>query len=1038
MCRMVWMRSLSLVSAVLSLSLAAADPLLQDVPIAAPLRQSLDGSAWTLTSGALSVPATVPGDVVTDLQAAGLIGDPLVGNGTRAAAPLWDLPWTYSTQFDAPPGFAGAPDGASLVLDGAKMVADVFLNGVALGDVRSQFLRYVIPLPRALLRAAGNALAITFAPAADARNVEGRFMACSGGWDWAPQTLVRTPPCPPNASASCAHAGLAAFSRGLWKSVYLIALPAGSAALTALVPAIFYAGAYPTAPLGDAANGPWTVRVRVHALAPPGGAAGVLTVAGDWPGAGARASRAVALPAGNSTVELELVARDVALWWPAGAGAGRAFYAVNASFVPSGGGGGALAVSDARRVGFRALSLVTGDDSAALAGRDGSGNLTLRYRVNGADWALRGANLVPLDALEGRASAAAARRLLASAADAGMNALRVWGGGAFQSDAFYDAADDAGVLLLHDLMFANNDWAPSASSTVADEVRHNVRRLASHAALASWHGCNECEPHVAFNGNVVGLALPIVAQEDASRPLWPASPSAGWAGGVDMRTGLPNGRPLRAMRGAPAPAPAPALGGGGGGCALISNATVAYKSASDATLAGLADADACCAACLALPADACATALWDGASCFIRGSALLDTFWASAALWPARNGPAPRPPADYHGPYYAPAGWPTIDNPGGGGGAPWADAFPAALPAPGAAPLGARAPGQFNSELGAVGAPSFESLAPALAPPWGLHAPDMYIRNYACDSALAGYFPAAPPGFAAAAGAAAFRGQLFLCAVAQAAKLEALLAPRRAANVWGALLWQLNEIWPTVSWGTLEHGTAGFTRGQVAGGRWRPAHYLLARSLLRNVFAAVAPDGRLLLRNDHPLEPLAGVATFALTHTLTGAPRGAPLALHVALPRGPAAALWDCLTGGNATTGCAPLADWLAARGCARDGTDCVVRVAVVDAAGAVALETTVALAAPGAVALPPGTAAAVTAAVARAANADGSVNVTVAAAASAMWVHLTTAAAGRFSDSAFHLFGASERTVAFIPWDADAAAAFADTLRVEHLRTYY
>jgi len=181
--------------AALVVALASADPSLQDPPLAAPLLLPLDGSAWTLASGALTLPASVPGDIVTDLEAAGLIGDPLFSNNTRGAAPLWDLPWTYATTFDAPPAFLGD---AFLVLDGAKMVADVFLNGAPLGDVRSQFSRYVIPLPPGLLLAAGNALAITFAPAADARNVEGRFMACSGGCACrslrAPRRAPRTAP----------------------------------------------------------------------------------------------------------------------------------------------------------------------------------------------------------------------------------------------------------------------------------------------------------------------------------------------------------------------------------------------------------------------------------------------------------------------------------------------------------------------------------------------------------------------------------------------------------------------------------------------------------------------------------------------------------------------------------------------------------------------------------------------------------------------------------------------------------------------------
>lgn len=321
---------------------------------------------------------------------------------------------------------------------------------------------------------------------------------------------------------------------------------------------------------------------------------------------------------------------------------------------------------------------------------------------------------------------------------------------------------------------------------------------------------------------ITALALPAAAAADDSRPLWPASPSAGWASGVDRLTGLPNGRTLAALRpfmrapsaeaalgtalsveGAPtvrgraaaAPAPAAAAGPCGVNCTRIPGATTPYNSPSDVTL-NASSPEACCALCAAAPPENCAVALWDGLRCFLRADARLDHFWASDALWPDRSGPLPPIPADFHGPYYSPGGSPTVNSPSGGPAAWLADVFPAAFAGAGSAPLGANAPGLFNSEFGVTGPVSFESLSPALSPAdWGVRSSAMFWRNYACDGALAAYFPMLPAGFADARGEAAFKGQLFLCAVAQAAKLALVFEPARAGNFFGNLIWQLNEIW---------------------------------------------------------------------------------------------------------------------------------------------------------------------------------------------------------------------------------------------------
>jgi hypothetical protein len=143
------------------------------------------------------------------------------------------------------------------------------------------------------------------------------------------------------------------FSKGIWKSVYTVTVPV--AAITYLVPHVFYDGAFPTAPLTDDSNGGFTVRVRVHLWAPRATTATV-SVAGGWLGA-VNTSGPVAIPAGDSNVTLSLSAPagSVKLWWPLGLG-GQSLYAVNATVVA---GGGAPAAATERHVGFRYVVYAT-------------------------------------------------------------------------------------------------------------------------------------------------------------------------------------------------------------------------------------------------------------------------------------------------------------------------------------------------------------------------------------------------------------------------------------------------------------------------------------------------------------------------------------------------------------------------------------------------------------------------------------------------------------------------------------------------------
>ena len=181
----------------------------------------LPGS-W-LRIGPTTIPASVPGDLLTDLQRAGLIGDPLAELNFLNESAAWTAnTWSYRTSFsaDAAAGAAaaGGDDAYLLVFDGVKMGADVRVNGVLLGAVADQFLRYSFALNSSVLglgrrrRGGGGGTAtqqheleLIFDPGIACG---GRWMACTGGWDWAPYS-------------SSAQAGAPTFSYGLWKSVYV-------------------------------------------------------------------------------------------------------------------------------------------------------------------------------------------------------------------------------------------------------------------------------------------------------------------------------------------------------------------------------------------------------------------------------------------------------------------------------------------------------------------------------------------------------------------------------------------------------------------------------------------------------------------------------------------------------------------------------------------------------------------------------------------------------------------------------------------------
>ncbi len=162
------------------------------------------------------------------------------------------------------------------------------------------------------------------------------------------------------------------------------------------------------------------------------------------------------------------------LWWPAGSGS-QPLYELKVRCGDE---------IEIRRVGLRKVELIT---------TPGEAGARFALRTNGREIFCKGANWIPADALPSSATPELTEKLLRSAVSANMNMIRVWGGGRYEQDFFYDLCDELGLLVWQDFMFARSLY-PSTDDfleQVRHEVDYQVRRLGYHACLALWCGDNE-------------------------------------------------------------------------------------------------------------------------------------------------------------------------------------------------------------------------------------------------------------------------------------------------------------------------------------------------------------------------------------------------------------------------------------------------------------------------------------------------------------------------------------------------------------------
>jgi beta-mannosidase len=446
------------------------------------------------------MPATVPGTVHTDLMAKGAIPDPFYRTNENDVQWIDGRRWLYRREFDVPAPFL-EHNSIVLVAEGLDTFATIRCNGRVVGKAQNMFLVYRFEVKRAL-RPGRNVLEILFQSpvhrakalekkhgplqvALEPHRVHVRKAQYSFGWDWGPRLTTS----------------------GIWRSIRLEAHTAGRLH----DPHVKIVSVNPQAvrlqiSVGIMRYGRSPLRLHM-----------VMT------GEGTHLEKEV--PVVGNAVTFRLQVKNPHLWWPSGCGDQPIYTAVLSLCGP----GGRELHSDRVPFGIRTVRLL---QKADTEGR------SFIIEINGKKIFCKGADWIPADTFLPRVSASTYERLLRMARDASMNMIRVWGGGIYEQDVFYDLCDRLGLMVWQDFMYACGEYPEHRAflQEAKREAEQVVKRLRNHPSIVLWCGNNECEwifceenpgksPEEMHGAPIFRDVLPAaVRMHDGSRPYWRSSP----------------------------------------------------------------------------------------------------------------------------------------------------------------------------------------------------------------------------------------------------------------------------------------------------------------------------------------------------------------------------------------------------------------------------------------------------------------------------------------------------------------------------------
>ncbi len=434
-------------------------------------------SDWTFcqVGDTLWSDAKVPGTIHQDLLNHNRIPNPFYGMNEEAVQWVENEDWMYRTSFVVTEEQLNR-DAAVLELDGLDTYADVFLNGALILRSDNMFVGHKVPV-KSVLRKGENRLLIRFRSAVKEAlpqwetngfdypadndhsskrvSIYTRKAPYSYGWDWG----IRLATC------------------GIWRPVRLVFSD------VARIEDYYVRQASVSASKADVDNRLEITNVTSQPVS------ALLKVAYHYSANDTKeVQKQIELRPGENTVSLPVMIDNPHLWMPNGWGE-PSLYKFTASVSVD----GVEVASQERQVGLRSIRVVMEDDEHGKS---------FYFEVNGYPMFAKGANFIPDDALLPNVTTERYKRIFEDVKAANMNMLRVWGGGIYEDDKFYDEADRNGILIWQDFLFACTTYPhdPLFLKRVEAEAEYNIKRLRGHASLAMWCGNNEIYEGVRYWG----------------------------------------------------------------------------------------------------------------------------------------------------------------------------------------------------------------------------------------------------------------------------------------------------------------------------------------------------------------------------------------------------------------------------------------------------------------------------------------------------------------------------------------------------------
>jgi beta-mannosidase len=440
----------------------------------------------------------VPGTVHTDLLNLGLIEDPFFEDNEKRLQWLSEQDWVYKTSFDLPGDF-DSDTPINLVFEGVDTIAEAWLKGKMIGDFQNMFRTYDFEISK-LLKTRNNLLEVKFySPTKYAEEQEKKYgklpvtlnservyirkAQYSFGWDWGPSFPTL----------------------GLWKPVYLVQRS------KAYIQNI----SFNTIELKDD-----TAKVEVDVLI--GGT--------DLEGLGVDVSLELDEQSSRkfstslkSDNKFSFKINSPKLWFPCCAGE-QSLYNLKVELKSLNGEQLDLVES---KVGIRTVELILNVKNKS----------TFKFVINNEEIFIKGVNWIPADLFLPRLTAEEYLKLILLAKEANCNMIRVWGGGVYEQNYFYELCDEHGILVWQDFMFVCGAYPEQEEflENINKEIHQVVERLQHHPSIALWCGNNENEwiwyrDHNNDISKMPGYKIyhetipGILAKVDPGRPYWPSSP----------------------------------------------------------------------------------------------------------------------------------------------------------------------------------------------------------------------------------------------------------------------------------------------------------------------------------------------------------------------------------------------------------------------------------------------------------------------------------------------------------------------------------